>query len=73
MTNKEFLTNNSEQLIELGRLIRQIDTVRGIDRIQDVKGRQQAIRIINEWLNKLWEIDVVDIVPPEDDELFRSK
>jgi hypothetical protein len=73
MTNKEFLQNNSEQLIELGRLIRQIDTVRGIDRIQDVKGRQQAIRIINEWLNKLWEIDVVDIVPPEDDELFRSK
>jgi hypothetical protein len=73
MTNKEFLTNNSEQLIELGRLIRQIDTVKGIDRIQDVKGRQQAIRIINEWLNKLWEIDVQDIVPPEDDELFRSK
>lgn len=73
MTNKEFLQNNSEQLIELGRLIRQIDTVRGIDRIQDVKGRQQAIRIINEWLNKLWEIDVQDIVPPEDDELFRSK
>lgn len=73
MTNKEFLQNNSEQLIELGRLIRQIDTVRGIDRIQDVKGRQQAIRIINEWLNKLWEIGVVDIVPPEDDELFRSK
>jgi hypothetical protein len=73
MTNKEFLQNNSEQLIELGRLIRQIDTVRGIDRIQDVKGRQQAIRIINEWLNKLWEVDVQDIVPPEDDELFRSK
>ena len=74
MTNKEFIQNNNEQLNELAKLIRQIDTVRGVVTLNDIKGRQIAIKIINEWLNILWEVDEQDIPKPvEDDGLYRDK
>lgn len=74
MTNKEFRDNNNEQLNLLGNLIKQFDTVDGINSIEEAKGRQIAKRIINEWLNLLWEVDIEDTKPViEEESLFRDK
>ena len=69
---REFINANRDQFIELGRLIRQIDSINGIERLQDIKGRQMAIRIIKEWISTLWGAELEDIIPDEDDDLFRT-
>lgn len=51
---KEFITNNTEALKHLSRIIRKIDTVRGCESEIDMKARQMAIEIVEEWLTEVW-------------------
>jgi len=69
---KEFIDNNKEALQLLAEKIKSIDTVVGVDTLQEMRGRKYAIKIISEWLTELWSVTTEELPKPEhDDELFR--
>lgn len=69
---KEFIEQNKEALQLLAQKVKSVDTVRGVETLQEMKGRKYAIRIMDEWLTELWGITTEEIPKPEvDDELFK--
>jgi len=71
MTKKEaqdFIDLNKEAFILLAEKIKTLDTVRGVTRYQDLVGRQQAIRIIKDWLTEIYQISLEDLPKPEEDD-----
>lgn len=69
---KEFVEDNKEALQLLSQKMKLVDTVVGVETLQEVKGRKYAIKIIGEWLTELWGITTEDLPEPEEeDELFR--
>ena len=70
---KEFIENNREVLQLLSQKIKSVDTVRGVDTLEEMMGRKKAIDILDEWLTELWGITTEELPEPEeDDELFRT-
>lgn len=69
---KKFIDEHKEALRLLADKVKTVDTVRGVATLQEMRGRQLAIRIIDEWLNEMWGISTDTLPPPEeDDELFK--
>jgi len=69
----DFLDQNKEAFKILRQKIKEIDTVRGVDTVTEFKGRQKAIKIINEWLTELWNVSYPELPEPEeDDDIFRT-
>jgi hypothetical protein len=68
---KDFIIQNKEPFEELGRMMKEIDTVRGVNTVKDFQGRQLAIIIIKAWLMKLWNIAYEDIIPDDEDDTIR--
>lgn len=70
---KEFIENNREVLQLLSQKIKSVDTVRGVDTLEEMMGRKKAIDILDEWLTEIWGITTEELPEPEeDDELFRT-
>lgn len=70
---KEFIDNNREVFKLLAEIARQVDTVKGVDTLQEMKARQKALRIMSEWLTQLWGIAYDDLPEIErEDEIFRT-
>ena len=70
---KEFIENNNEARKLLAEKIKSIDTVHGVETLQEMRGRKYAIKIISEWMTELWGITTEELPKPEDeDELFRT-
>lgn len=69
---QDFLDQNKEAFKVLGKHIKNIDTVHGVDTVTEFKARQKAIRIINGWLTELWSIAYPDLPEKEeDDDIYR--
>lgn len=69
---EKFINDNKEVFVELTKIMRETDTVRGVDTLQEMKARQKAIRIVNEWIGTLWGIAYNDLPKvEEEDELYR--
>lgn len=69
---KEFVDQNIEALKLLAQKVKSVDTVRGVETVQEMRGRKYAIKIVDEWLTDLWGITSEDLPKPdEDDELFK--
>jgi len=70
---KEFVENNKASLQLLAEKIKSIDTVHGVETLQEMRGRKYAIKIISEWLTELWAVTTEDLPKPEEDDgLFRT-
>ena len=70
---KEFVDNNKEALQLLSEKIKVIDTVDGIDHIEEALGRQYAKSIVSEWLTELWGITTEQLPEvDEEDEIYRT-
>jgi len=68
----EFIKNNKEALQLLAQKIKSVDTVQGVETLQEMRGRKYAIKIISEWITELWGITTEELpAPEEEDELFR--
>ncbi len=69
---KEFIDQNREVLQLLSQKVKMVDTVRGVETVQEMRGRKYAIKIIDEWLTEIWGITTEELPKPdEDDELFK--
>jgi hypothetical protein len=69
---QDFMDLNKKALTLLAIKMKQIDTVRGVVRLQDCVGRQQAIRIVDEWIKEIWGMTLKDIeLPEEEDDIIR--
>lgn len=69
---EEFIKKNEASFSELKRIMKAVDTVRGVDTLNEMKARQKAIRIVNEWIGKLWGIAYDDLPESkEDEEVYR--
>ena len=69
--SREFINTNKDKFEELGRMMKSIDTVHGVNTVKDFQGRQMAILIIKAWLMKLWNISYEDIIPDDEDDTIR--
>lgn len=68
----EFIENNKEALHLLAQKIKSIDTVHGVETLQEMRGRRYAIKIMDEWLTELWGITTEELPDPEEeDELYK--
>ena len=68
----EFVKKNEAAFSELKRIMKTVDTVRGVDTLMEMKARQKAIRIVSEWIGTLWGIAYDDIPEPkEEEEIYR--
>jgi hypothetical protein len=65
---QKFIEDQRGPLEELGRKIKEIDTVKGVTTVKDFQARQGAIRIIEEWLGELWGISKAEEIYPKDDD-----
>lgn len=70
--SKDFIIQNKEQFELLGKYIKEIDTVRGVNTVKDFQGRQIAIGLIKAWLMEIWHIAYEDIMPDEEDDTIRT-
>jgi hypothetical protein len=69
---QDFIDLNKKALTLLAIKMKEIDTVRGVVRLQDCVGRQQAIRIVDEWIKELWGMTLQEIeTPEEEDDIIR--
>jgi hypothetical protein len=55
--NKDFLIENKDAFEKLARIIREIDTVRGVDTLKEFQARNMAIDMILSWVEDLWGIE----------------
>lgn len=70
---KEFIDANRGQFQRLSEIARQVDTVKGVDTLQEMKARQKALRIMSEWLTELWGIAYDDLPEVEkEDDIYRT-
>ena len=67
-TAQDFLDANKEAFAILANKVKAIDTVSGVVRLQDLVGRQHAIRIIKEWISEIYQISLEDLPQPEEDD-----
>lgn len=69
---KEFIEQNREVLQLLAQKVKSVDTVRGVETVQEMRGRKYAIKIVDEWLTEIWGITTEELPKPEEeDELFK--
>lgn len=69
---QEFIEQHREALQLLAQKIKSVDTVQGVETLQEMRGRKYAIKIISEWLTELWGLTTEQLPKPEEeDELFR--
>lgn len=69
---KEFIDANRGQFQRLAEIARSVDTVKGVDSLQEIKARQKALKVMSEWLTELWGIAYDDLPEVEkEDEIFR--
>jgi hypothetical protein len=69
---KEFIDQNREVLQLLAQKVKSVDTVRGVETVQEMRGRKYAIKIVDEWLTEIWGITTEELPKPEEeDELFK--
>lgn len=69
---KEFINANKDALLLLSRKVRSIDTVRGATTVEEVLGRQHAIKVIDSWLTDMWGITTEELPEVEvEEKLFK--
>lgn len=69
---KKFIDENRAALQLLSQKVKSVDTVRGVNTVQEMRGRRLAIQVMDEWLHEIWGITTEELPDPdEDDKLFK--